>query len=91
MKKHKKHHFNWTDGVLAVIGVCTIWFVHSAFDVMRETGIEPATIATAYFAFITAECAILWRIHESSKKRESKRDKTIADTNVEDINDIGEG
>lgn len=70
--KKSGHKFNWTDGILAVIALCTIWFVRRVFEVMMVAKFEPSATVAAYFTFITAECGILWRIHENNANRESR-------------------
>lgn len=94
MNKHK-HQFNWTDGVLIGIAIATAVFLHRVFEVMIITQVEPSATVTGFFGFVTAECAILWRLHESSKKRKTRREEreekdTFAD-NFTDADDINNG
>lgn len=70
-----KNRICGTDVVLALIGVGTILFIREVFEVFALTGAEPDALVTGFFAFVTAEAAICWRIHESKKKRK-RRDRT---------------
>lgn len=63
-----------TDIVLALIGVGTILFIRKVFDVFAMTGMEPDTLVTGFFGFVTAEAAICWRIHTDKKKRQSREE-----------------
>ena len=60
----------WSDLLIIAIGVGTFFFVREVLRAFRETGMEPSALVTAYFAFVTAELAILWQMHNEKKKRE---------------------
>lgn len=74
-KKSKWHKFNYADLILVIIAVATLAFVNRVFEIIEVTGVEPSALVTAFFAFITSECAILWRQHEGSKNRKLKREE----------------
>lgn len=78
-----KNRICGTDIVLALIGVGTILFIRKVFEVFAMTGVEPDALVTGFFAFVTAEAAMCWRIHESKKKREGKEEPDEADLDIE--------
>lgn len=67
-----KNRICGTDIVLALIGVGTILFIRKVFEVFAMTGVEPDALVTGFFAFVTAEAAICWRIHVDKKKRQGR-------------------
>lgn len=69
-----KNRICGTDIVLALIGVGTILFIRKVLEAFMLTGAEPDALVTGFFAFVTAEAAICWRIHESKKKRKRKEE-----------------
>lgn len=64
--------------VLAVLAVGTILFIRQTFKVFEIVGAEPSALVGGFFALVTSEAAMCWRIHESRKKREG-RDKEAPD------------
>lgn len=73
-KKKKEKKIRLEDVLIALIVVSTFFFIRKVFKSFLIIGNEPASLVTGYFGLITAELAILWRLHESRKKRE-QRDK----------------
>lgn len=65
---------NFSDILIALIAVGIIYFIRSILTIFKATGSEPTQLVTCVFGIATAELAILWRMHESKKNRESKED-----------------
>ncbi len=67
-----KNRIRFTDAVLILLGIGTVLFIFKTFDVFVLVGSEPDSLVAGYFAFATAEAAILWRIYEAKHKRKEK-------------------
>lgn len=79
-----KNRIRFTDIVLAVLTVGTILFIRETFEAFEIVGAEPSALVGGFFALVTSEAAMCWRIHESRKKREG-RDKEAPDETDLDI------
>ncbi len=79
-----KNRIRFTDIVLAVLAVGTIIFIRETFRAFEIVGAEPSALVGGFFALVTSEAAMCWRIHESRKKREG-RDKEAPDETDLDI------
>ena len=73
-----KNRIRFTDIVLTVLAVGTILFIRETFKAFEIVGAEPSALVGGFFALVTSEAAMCWRIHESRKKREG-RDKEAPD------------
>lgn len=83
----KLKEMNFTDVLIVTMLIGTFFFVREVFSVFRETGGgEPSTLVTSFFALVTAELAILWRLHESKKKRmEDQSDPQLPEEENDDL------
>ncbi len=87
-----KKKIRFTDAVLVLLGIGTVVFIARTFQVFVIVGSEPSALVTGFFAFATAEAAILWRIYESKHKRK-KEETTTEDFDVDidgDPNEVEE-
>lgn len=89
--KKKKLRIKWSDILIVFIGIGTIFFVREVFSVFRETGSEPSTLVTGFFSLVTAELAILWRMHNAKKLREMKEKENPEDIEIMELWEDAEG
>jgi hypothetical protein len=71
------HKIRFEDVLIILIIVSTFFFVRAIMDLFRMYGTEPSSLVAGYFSLVTAELAILWRLHEARKKRQ-KEEKEAA-------------
>ncbi len=86
-----KNRIRFTDAVLVFLGIGTVVFVIRTFQVFVIVGSEPSALVTGFFAFATAEAAILWRIYESKHKRKGKEETTPDEWELDMDADPNEG
>lgn len=74
-----KNRIRFTDAVLVLLGIGTVLFIIKTFEVFVLVGSEPDALVTGFFAFVTAEAAILWRIYEAKHKRKEKEEQKTSE------------
>lgn len=66
------------DIVLAFLGIGTVAFTAAVLIIFANIGSEPSTLVASFFALVTAEAAICWRIHAARNKLDISTDTTTA-------------
>lgn len=62
------------DIVLAFLGIGTVAFTVTVLIIFAQIGSEPSTLVASFFALVTAEAAICWRIHAARNKLDISTD-----------------